>query len=315
MNEIPKDTIEIPKDKIEEETIFVGSDIPPVNSLNPNFVANVTIKGLALLYFGENSKRAELGFINADGHPFVMSINGVEIPVAQGSQVNINSKKTGVGKIFHSVNDQDFRNIIDLNTIYGANITLNSAFPFFARVYLNDATFYTLSKSVYTAQLREIGGIGRISLPQIGKVGGAYIYDEDFEIKIEDKNGNVTTVDLTPHTPPYRILLKYQCLTTEDASQDSDFLLINDAIDLSQCPNKTRYSLRYSGPEPADLTEAEAEYIKVRSKEILDLITEVKALDVENTQRIIPPLERIRAFSSCEIACQIVAIGTKTLEV
>lgn len=289
--------------------------IPTTGNLSSTSVrAFINIDGLALLCFSEMNNRAEVGFLNIEDpqHPLLIWIDGIADPIEipKGGTIVINSNHFGIGSQFRSAgDDRDFGLLIDLDAVHGMPVSVVNSDKFYARLFVNDATFFTAVKSTFPARLVEIGASSEKQMGQIGKVTGAYIYDGDVDLVIDG-----VPVDLSSISRPYRIEIKYQCLQGEPTpTPGSDYRFI---YDVAGVPDGRRYDLIYDGNEPPYLSDSARARVAEILRKMQAVITSgsVEHLSQDERERLQAELEYAMLIVSCEVACQIVTIGLEPTE-
>jgi hypothetical protein len=275
-------------------------------------VAEIAIKGLGLLWFSNKSDCAVVGFLNIIKHDLFLSITlneegepEHEIPIGKNSTVVFNSLNPDKGETLDSNDDLDFKHMIDITDIHGFPVFIIDRF--FAKFFINNATHYTLQRSKYTVTFNEIGGNhARKDLDRVGKVGGAWIYDEDFNILIDD-----VPLDLSKYKRPYKITIEYQCVTDGYPSKGSDFKHIYNVVDVA---DDKIFEMEYDGDEPLELLASEAKNVKRLLTQFHSLVWDKdRVLEDEERRKIDDELVRLKRKTSCEVACQLVTLGEEVV--
>lgn len=228
---------------------------------------SVFIDGLGLLCFNDNPNCAEVGFINADGHPLAIYIcdserNVIEsfpsdkIPTLEGAEITINAAEVGESRCYQHPeskenDDEDFRWMVDIDNIYKNRVEFSdkAADNIRAKLYINNGIFYTKVKSRNDAVLKDAFTFeDKMTLGRIGKIVGADISSNEVEIKIKPKQGDEQTVTLKRNgSSAYYVDIRYNCQIPKRTDGRSDFYEIYKIINPPK--DKPRYSLEYKGVE------------------------------------------------------------------
>lgn len=302
--------------KAVEKVQGIAEKVPGTLLLDVEPKAEIIIKGIGLLWFSKKSSinSAVVGFLNIVKdelkHDLLVSIrrkNGSlhKIEVPKNSKVVFNSKNTGRGRILRSGDERDFKHILDLTKIHGLGGTVKE--KFFAKFFINNATFYTAQMSKKTVILNEIGGNGiRKDLPRIGKVAGALIYDEDFDIRINDES----PLPLTDYKKPYEITLQYQCPREFERGSKSDFKFVYNAVEVA---DRRMYNLKYNGDEPVEFTVSEAESARRFLNRLEKKLSRKINISAKDVEKILEEVKKLNQRISCEVACQLVTFGEEPI--
>lgn len=285
---------------MKDENADTNQHIPETEVIRSEPKAKLIIHGLPFLVFSRKNNRAELGFLDVEEHDLLIYINDNKAPIKinKGSTIKINSKNHGIGQVFRKPgDDRDFGLIVDLKKHHIGPVKVKKSYKFYAKMYINNATFYTEEKSVFEAELRQTNGNLKIPLSKIGKVGGVNIYDENFDILIDDE-----PIDLSAYESPYEITIQYQC-PIRIASRESDFKHIYDAVEVG---DDKKFTLFYNGDEPPSLSMKEVRSISNVLEQIQTLLrANEKEAEAFNRDDFLIELDYVIKRVSCEVACQL----------
>ncbi|HEX8638076.1 MAG TPA: hypothetical protein VF692_08445 [Pyrinomonadaceae bacterium] len=291
---------------MKEENAEITEQIPATDVIDSEPTAKLIIKGLPFLVFSRKNNRAELGFLDVEEHDLLIYINEDLIPIKinRGSTIEINPHNPGIGKVFRRPgDDHDFGLVIDLNKHHTGPIKIRKPYNYFAKMYINSATFYTKVKSIFDAELQQINGNVKKRLSKVGKVGGANIYDKNFAILIDGK-----PLNLTAYEAPYEITVQYQC-PIKTATRESDFHHIYDTVETA---DGMKFQLVYDGEEPPSLSMNEVKSINNVLEQIQTFFLANEKGEAEatlNRDHFLTELDYVIKRTSCEVACQVVTVS------
>lgn len=237
------------------------------NELPVNPTASLFFDGLGVCCFGADPKRAEFGFIKADGHELeiyicdknknvIASFPSSEVPSLDGGEIFIETTDMVATSQYHhplarDLDTSDFRWMPDIDRIYDSAVEFveNATANLHAKIYLNGGVLYTKTLSESNAYLKDTETQREaMSLGRVGRVLGADVASEEVKIRIVQKNNEVFELILAKgHESPYYVDIRYNCGIPGRSDELSDFHEIYKIVQPSA--TEPRYSLEYDALE------------------------------------------------------------------
>lgn len=296
------------------------TNVPP--SANPKI--SVLILGFALLWFDKDEDCADFGFINVpdNKHPLTLEIckDGERVAyhtLKESSKIMIQAGEgeRGMGKRYHAPGlehndpnkpENDFRWMLDMDLLHSP-LQFKENASFFARMRLkvNDATFFTATKSRTDGTLFEQNNPTSTRSPKrIGQVIGIASEKENIELRLNDGDNLFTDPEAS-----YTVIIRYHCERTGQ-SNESDFKHVYGVLETPAHIEKL--DLIYAGNEIKPIAPCEAQRFVEIGNNVTEFFTGdnfTRNTSPEDWVTLREKIEYMNHRVSCEVACQDLIAG------